>query len=208
MTVKTIAEMTTEIRECNIAHGWRDDATTWGEYLALLHTEIAEITGAYRKHRLADATTTIVNSDGTGTEKPQGVGSELADTLIRLLDMYDVREIPVYDGGVFLTDITPWTFGQIEGTSAERDFEDTFGDWCAWLHRQADRLWDNPTWCAPLFLTSLVTFAARWEINLDAEMARKIAYNWTRGYQHGGTISDSSFQGGAAGLPAAGLPPA
>ncbi len=57
----TIAAMTVEIRENNIAKGWRDPAggpgdNTLGDYIALLHTEVAEAIEEYRDHRLADAT--------------------------------------------------------------------------------------------------------------------------------------------------------
>ena len=186
--MKSLEEMTTEIRECNQAKGWLDTKNTWGELLALLHTELAEITGAYRKHRLADATFEPTASASLNAKlppvKPEGVGSELADTLIRLLSMYDVYNIPVFDMDCELADVASLNI-------ADEDVPDTFGDWVAWLHRKADALWDFPTWEGPVFLRALVAFAAKWEQNLAAEYERKIAYNWTRQVKHGETISDA-----------------
>lgn len=138
-----LAEMAAEVREVNIAKGWRsaDGSTTntFGDYIALMHSELSEALEAYRDHRLEDATgpTHPFANDGagccqvceepdhSGPFKPEGVGSEMADVLIRLLDTCDI-----------------------------------FG------------------------------------INLAAEFERKLAFNRTRPYQHGGrTLSEGVIKG-------------
>lgn len=140
----TIAAITAEVREVNIAKGWRAldggmcEGQTFGDYIALAHSELSEALEAYRDHRLADGTDefgpgpcSCAMSEGSmnnctmhGPEalpKPEGVGSEFADLLIRLVDMADV-----------------------------------FG------------------------------------FDLEAEYRRKIAYNRTRAFQHGGrTLADN-----------------
>lgn len=109
-------EMSRDVAALNTAKGWRDGTNTFGDYIALLHSEASEALEAYRDHKLADATTTVGVTTGVAVlGKPEGVGSELADVLIRLLDMCEF-----------------------------------------------------------------------YGIDLDREYARKMAYNWTRPFRHGG----------------------
>ena len=110
---KSIEEMQAEVLEVNTANGWSgpgSPAKTFGDCMALLHSEVSEALEAYRVWGTADATGRIL-----GESKPEGVGSEFADVFIRLLDDCD-----------------------------------------------------------------------RWGIDLRAEYERKIAYNRTRSFRHGG----------------------
>jgi hypothetical protein len=203
--MKTLGEMTTETREVNEAKGWLAQSNTWGELLALLHSEISEMVKEYRLHRLADATAKYPRcaflpceafadycgpglpcdnlGHSAGPPKPEGVGSELADVLIRFLSMYDINKIEPYDMGMRVSDVARLDM-RVE------EVEPPFGDWVTWLHRKASSLWENPDRRAPYFLRAVATFADRWGIDLAAEYERKTAYNRTREYQHGGTISD------------------
>lgn len=71
--------------------GWHEKPDkTFGEYIALIHSEVSEALEAYRDKPLA--VTQIEVSEGG---KPEGVASELADVLIRIFDMSADLGIPL-----------------------------------------------------------------------------------------------------------------
>ncbi len=220
IAVKTIEQMTKEIRENVIAKGFRPATggpglNTWGDYVALLHTEVSEMLEAYRSWRLesiGDTACTVSScprfgktptaSDCAGKpdrpghsvhiNKPEGVGSEAADVLIRLLDMADVFGFRLASPGEELADALP--------VYPASGMPSTFGGMVAWLHGEVAKLYpytiEIPTVTirnqARFVLRSLVALSQRCEIDLMAEYERKMAYNRTRPYQHGGrTLADS-----------------
>lgn len=73
-----LAAAQTAVRRVNETNGWFDRDRSFGEDIALLHSEVSEALEAYRDQGL----TAWVTESG----KPEGVGSELADVLVRLLD--------------------------------------------------------------------------------------------------------------------------
>ena len=71
--------MIEEVLDWAISKGWGPDPTvTFGDECALLHSEISEALEAYRSWKFEDMT------EASGG-KPEGVASEFADVLIRLL---------------------------------------------------------------------------------------------------------------------------
>lgn len=88
--------MMQEIRRLNIEKGWRADENTVGEYVALLHSEVSEVLEAFRNHHDFGSYYEVVPHSSPTIYKPVGVDSELADVLIRLLDMCDIWGINIY----------------------------------------------------------------------------------------------------------------
>lgn len=107
-----------EVAQCERDHGWLNDPETgekidrnWAEAICLMHSELSEALESVRNSEpllwyeypnsiTANMPTMEMASDqssGTVTVvgKPQGVASELADTIIRILAFAEDKGIPV-----------------------------------------------------------------------------------------------------------------
>ena len=65
-------------------HGWWDDPRSFGELIALCHSELSEALEDFRAGRVIGLLHYEITLNG---DKPCGVPSELADVVIRVFDM-------------------------------------------------------------------------------------------------------------------------
>ena len=173
-------------------HGWWYTERTFGDCIALVHSELSEALEAYREYGLKDWRSHTYDDgfvdEHPHGEKPEGVASELADVVIRVADMAEHY-------GVDLAA----RIASLSLLSRPGEGLDTFGDWItachAWLsdtfrsYGNETRGIDLPgTWLIGMgmLIKCIQAMAAHYGIDLDAAIAAKMEYNRTRSYRHGG----------------------
>lgn len=98
-----LSMMQDEVYEVNAENGWFDDQRTFGDEMMLLVTEVAEAMEAFRDfgfkqfYRRPDGEfDDSPVSDSGAPNKPEGVASEIADVLIRVLDTCHRHDIDLF----------------------------------------------------------------------------------------------------------------
>ncbi|HBR08016.1 MAG TPA: hypothetical protein DD735_03840 [Clostridiales bacterium] len=74
-----------EVHKNAKAHGWWEEERSFGDLIALCHSELSEALEEYRNGHAP--TLTYYTQQPDGTKKMEGIPSELADVIIRVLDM-------------------------------------------------------------------------------------------------------------------------
>ena len=202
-----LAELQKKAHAIAVAHGWWDKERTFGDCIALVHSELSEALEAYREHGLTSGFSThhargcrlveygYGDCDCNPTYKPEGVASELADVVIRVADMaewYGVGLEAHVESGVGAPETH--IFGR---WFAFREL--AFGEWVGMAHYwaaeafkwgvqyEADGVAPNLAWQSLGYVIAVVQrMAAHYGIDLDAAIEAKMEYNRTRQYRHGG----------------------
>lgn len=75
--MNTFNEWAKEIHKNAVEHGWWDEPRSFGEIVALCHSELSEALEEYRQ-----ANPIFYEKNG----KPEGIATEMIDCMIRILD--------------------------------------------------------------------------------------------------------------------------
>lgn len=192
-----------EVHQNAVEHGWWDEERSFGEIIALCHSELSEALEEYRAKRpmvyfvveMDDGKggtypairEDIISEEDFAGEKPEGIAVELADCIIRILDWYgkeglDTDALLLEAGIITMCDLPTPVYG-------------SFGNFIALLHNllsMAYACWCNASGisASALRLAKCIREIMAWakENGVDMEhiLDMKHEYNKDRPYRHGG----------------------
>ena len=176
---KSLKQMEDEVEAYCCQKGWYDKPVPFQQAMALLHEEAAEAGHAWRVWGLEDATRgTAGTPGGSWSAKPEGVGSELADVLIRMLD--DDRRF-----GLLLAEY-------LDDDPEIFELDEEFLVNVNKLHgliAKVTTAWETSGESQYSAFAAVLSFlrqlARKCGINLSFEYERKMTYNRDREYRHG-----------------------
>lgn len=164
-----------EVHENAVKHGWWDAERSFGEVIALIHSELSE---ALEEYRNGHAPTETYYSKGG---KPEGIPSELADVVIRVLDWCGHENITLN------TKIIKNNDNFIKKMIAENYKMLPFADGIASSHSDISS-WYNDEADIEAVISGVFCMSSFYGIDLESAMLEKHNFNKTRPYKHGGKV--------------------
>ena len=183
MDNKTLNELAIEVHENAVEHGWWQEERSFGEIIALCHSELSEALEEYRNGNDKIRKLLIYYSGGGYVataptlccKKPEGIAVELADCILRILDYCGKEKFDVSNYCTMESTYRPKT--------------DNFAEWISYFHTTLSWSFVERT---TLYITGclreILDYCNKENINIDEAIEIKHEYNKTRPYKHGGKI--------------------
>lgn len=181
------------VHENAVKHGWWDEERTFGEIIALCHSELSEALEELRTNRpmmyfVETNGFVVTDMSERKDEKPEGIAVELADCIIRVLDYMGkegfnvdalLREAPK----AVMCDVPVRVYAASLGDRIARWhllLSLAYACWCnsAGTHAAALRM--------ALCICEIVEWAEEAGVDMEMVLDTKHEYNKTRPYRHGG----------------------
>lgn len=183
-------ELAKEANQIAVDHGWWDPEPTFGELIALMHSELSEALEEYRAdrgmvwHKVEEIKARYPGESDVKlvSHKPEGIAVELADCIIRILDWCGHKDMK--PDGILLN--------IHELHKDEPEHEGPFGDFVSMMHNllSAAAYDSYDDYDRAIFLCSVIYFILdgmeREGVNMESIIREKMDYNRTRPYRHGG----------------------
>lgn len=179
-------ELSKEVHQNAVDHGWWEEERTFGEIIALCHSELSEALEEYRKGNgltyvycgecnceceyFDDTCARAVNK-----RKPEGIPVELADCIIRILDFCGKENLNVDLINIMTL---PLKF---------RPKSNHFGDWINYFHATLSMsVIEESTLYLDGCIREIMDYCKKEKIDIEEAIKIKHEYNKTRPYRHGG----------------------
>lgn len=187
-------EFANEVHQVAVEHGWWDKRPSFAEMVVMFHSELSEAVEEYRKGRPM-VYCEGMNSNAACREepcggmeclrnfpdrKPEGVAVELADCIIRILDTLEEAGVdidseigfcPAYDDVI-------QTIARCHHHISEAYIQTT---------KMMGSMWTAYTRLL-MCIETIMDWAERNGVDMEAVLQAKHEYNKTRPYKHGGKV--------------------
>lgn len=181
-----------EVFSINKSNGWHNEERSFGELIALVHSEASEALEDYRAgHPVNKVWYEYKNEDGSIDKvsgfirngvlgKPCGIPSELADVVIRILDICGLYGWDIEFKHFKKIKIYPMKYAS-HLASIHKSLSDAYND-------NKDTFTDPAATYLDVAIQEVEFICQQHNINLDQIIRKKLEYNKTRGYKHGGKV--------------------
>ena len=182
-----------EVHQNAVEHGWWEEPRTFGEIIALCHSELSEALEEFRAKRpmmyFQDTNGFVVTEmQERRGEKPEGIAVELADCIIRVLDYFGREE---FDTDALLLEARTRIMCDVPC----QVYNASLGDCIARWHLLLSLAYS--CWCrasgshaAALRMARCICEIKVWArengVDMEAVLNIKHEYNKGRPYRHGG----------------------